>query len=194
MKIKDIFGDMPVLETDRLVLRKLTRDDAADLFEYASVPEVSKFLPWDTHETEQHTKDFIETSIEYYESGQLAPWGIALKSNDKLIGTIEFVRWLPNHFRAEIAFVLSNRFWGRGLTLEATKRVVRFGFEKMELQKIEAQARIENVQSQRVLQKLGMRFEGVLRNHWWIKDQFRDTVQYSMLKNEYLAKLGQSAD
>lgn len=194
MKTKDIFGDIPILETDRLILRKLTIEDAADLFEYASEPEVSRFLPWEKHRTSHDTEEFIRSAIESYESSHLAPWGIALRSNNKLIGTIDFVRWLPNHFRAEIGFVLSNRYWGQGLTLEATKRVVRFGFERMELQKIEAQSMIENVQSQRVLQKLGMRFEGVLRNHWWIKDQFRDTVQYSMLKNEYLSKLGQSGE
>ncbi|HET7656666.1 MAG TPA: GNAT family protein [Bacillales bacterium] len=194
MKVKDIFGDIPTLETERLILRKLTMDDAEDLFEYSSEPEVSKYLPWETHRTIGDSKEFISMVLELYETGQLAPWGIMLKENEKLVGTIDFVHWLPKHHRAEISFVLSKKFWGNGYILEATRRLLCFGFEQMELQKIEALSMIENVQSQRVLQKLGMRFEGVLRNHWWVKDRFRDIVQYSILKKEFMEKFGLPSD
>lgn len=189
MRIKDVFGNIPVLKTDRLTLRKLKMGDADDLYECSSDPEVSKFMPWETHISLKNSEEYIEMAIEHYLTGQLAPWGITLTESDKLIGTIEFVKWLPNHYRAEISFVLSKYFWGNGYILEATKRVIRFGFENMDLQKIEGLSMIENVQSQRVLQKLGMRFEGVLRNHWWIKDQFRDIVQYSILKKEFMENL-----
>lgn len=189
MRVRDVFGNIPALETDRLVLRKLGKEDASDIYACSSDPEVSKYMPWETHRSIKDSEDYIEMAIEQYELGQLAPWGITLKESEKLIGTIEYVKWLPNHYRAEISFVLSKRFWGKGYILEATKKVIQFGFSHMELQKIEALSMIENVQSQRVLQKLGMRFEGVLRNHWWIKDQFRDIVQYSILKKEFIENL-----
>lgn len=185
MEIADVYENLPALETERLKLRKLTMDDAQNLFEYASEPRVSKFVPWPTHETILNSKDFIQMALKNYESAKLAPWAIALKESNKLIGTIDFVKWLPKHYRAEVGYVLSHKYWGQGFTLEAATRVIQFGFEKMDLHRIEASFIVENVQSQRVLQKLGMTFEGISREQFFIKDRFVDLVHYAILKEEY---------
>jgi len=114
-----------------------------------------------------------------------AHWAIELKDNKKVIGTIDNVAWFPRHYNAEIGFILSKEHWGKGLINEAANKVIEFGFEKMELNKIEAPCMVENVQSQRVLQKLGMRLEGILRHKYFIKGIFRDMAVYSILKEEY---------
>lgn len=185
MKVSDVFYDLPTLETERIILRKFTLDDAKDMFEYSSVPEVSKFVPWETHKTIDDSKGFINYILKQYEDSKLAPWAIELKQNGKVIGTIDFVAWYPQHYRAEIGFILSKEHWGKGLIPEAANKVIQFGFENMELNKIKAPCMVENVQSQRVLQKLGMTLEGIMKNEYFIKGKFRDMVVYSLLKKDF---------
>jgi ribosomal-protein-alanine N-acetyltransferase len=185
MKIEDIYHDLPTLETERLLLRKFTLDDAEDVFDYASEPDVSRFVPWEAHQSIDDSYNFIDYVLKQYEAGKLAPWAIVFKRNGKVIGTIDFVAWFPHHFRAEIGFILSKEYWGQGLIVEAAAKVIQFGFERMELNKIEASCMVENIQSQRVLQKLGMRFEGISRQKYFIKGKFWDMVNYSLLKSEY---------
>jgi [ribosomal protein S5]-alanine N-acetyltransferase len=188
MKIEDIYNDLPTLETERLILRKITLNDVQDVFNYASEPDVSRFVPWEAHQSIEDSYNFINYILKQYEEGKLAPWAIELKQNKKVIGTIDFVAWFPHHFRAEIGFILSKEYWGMGLMVEAAAKVIQFGFEKMELNKIEASCMVENVQSQGVLQKLGMRLEGISRQKYFIKGKFRDMANYSILKSEYEIK------
>ncbi|RXJ04440.1 N-acetyltransferase [Anaerobacillus alkaliphilus] len=185
MKISDVFYDLPTLETERILLRKFILNDANDMFQYSSVPEVSKFVPWETHKTVENSKDFISYILKQYEESKLAPWAIELKENRKVIGTIDFVAWFPQHYRAEIGFILSKEHWGSGLIPEAANKVIQFGFDSMELNKIKAPCMVENVQSQRVLQKLGMTLEGVMKNEYYIKGMFRDMAVYSLLKKDF---------
>ncbi|MDQ0254849.1 ribosomal-protein-alanine N-acetyltransferase [Evansella vedderi] len=185
MKISDIFHDLPTLETDRIILRKFRIEDAHDMFEYSSIPEVSQYVPWETHKSIEDSYHFLQYILKQYEEAKLAPWAIELKENEKVIGTIDFVAWFPWHYRAEIGFILSKEHWGKGLILEAAKKVTEFGFEHMELNKIKAPCMVENVQSQRVLQKLGMRLEGVLRKEYFIKGRFRGMAVYSILKEDF---------
>lgn len=185
MKIEDIYKDLPILETERLRLRKFTIDDASDMFEYSSEPDVSRYVPWETHRSIEDTNDFLKYILNQYNLGKLAPWAIEYKQQNKVIGTIDFVAWLTTHYRAEIGFILSKKYWGKGLVVEAATKVIEFGFENMELNKIEAPCMVENVQSQRVLQKLGMRLEGILKEKYFIKGKFWDLATYSILKKEY---------
>ncbi len=120
-------------------------------------------MPWDTHRSREDTKKFIAYALQQYEDHDLAPWGIEYKKNGKLIGTIDYVSWKPFHHRAEIGYVLSPDYWGQGIMTEAGNRVLAFGFEKMDLVRIYARCIVENTASARVMEKLGMSFEGILR-------------------------------
>ncbi len=188
MKISDVFSDLPTLETDRVLLRKFTRNDAADMFEYASEPDVSRFVPWETHNTIEDSQRFLDIILHQYEESKLAPWAIELKERKKVIGTIDFVAWFPGHSRAEIGFILSKDYWGNGLIPEAANKVIQFGFDHMALNKIKAPCMVENLQSQKVLQKLGMTLEGVLRDEYFIKGKYRDMAVYSLLKKDFTTK------
>lgn len=185
MKVEDIFKDLPTLETERLTLRKFTIDDRQDMFDYSSEPDVSRFVPWETHKTIEDTNDFLSYILNQYSQGKLSPWAIEYKENKKVIGTIDYVAWSPSHHRAEIGFILSKDYWGKGLIVEAASKVIKFGFNNMELNRIEAPCMVENVQSQRVLQKLGMKLEGISKEKYFIKGKFRDMATYSILKREY---------
>lgn len=189
MDIKQrIYSEVPVIETERLVLRKLERGDAADLFEYASDPAVPRFMPWEAHNTIEETNEFITFILEAYEKQQKLTWAIELKTTGKMIGTIDFIKWLPKHGRAEIAYALSRKYWGKAYMPEAAKALVAFGFNNMELNKVEASILLENSQSRSVLEKIGMSFEGVARQHFKLKDEFVDLAMYSLLKSEYLSE------
>ncbi|MBU9719851.1 MULTISPECIES: GNAT family N-acetyltransferase [Bacillaceae] len=188
MEIEDIYGDLPSLETDRLVLRKITLNDVDDMYSYSSSNDVSRYVTWDTHDSIKDTKAFVKFAKNQYENKKIAPWGIILKENDKFIGTIDFVWWKPVHKTAEIGYVLSQEYWGQGLMPEAAREIIKFGFEKMDLVRIQAKCFVENVPSQRVMEKVGMTYEGTLRKSMLVKGEHRDLKTYSILREEFEGK------
>lgn len=92
LRVEDVFGDLPVLQTERLRLRRLRLDDAGDMFEYASDPEVSRYTTWEAHKTLEDSRAFLASVIEQYNTFQVAPWGMEHKRDRKLVGTCGFLR------------------------------------------------------------------------------------------------------
>ena len=185
MEIQTIFKDLPTLETERLLLRKITLEDADDMFEYASNEVVSEYLSWEAHKSIDDSLQFIKFVLERYKKGEVAPWGIEYKKNGKFIGTINFVSWLPNDKVAEIGYAISKDYWGKGITTEAAKEVISFGFHNMDLVRIQARCDVKNIASARVLEKNGMIFEGVMRKVVYFKGRHRDLKMYSILREEF---------
>ena len=185
MKIEDIFNDLPILYTERLILRKMRLEDAEDLFEYASDPEVAKYVIWEPHKSVEDSINFLNSVITRYDKKEVSEWGLVHRENNKFIGTCGYVLWVPAHSLAEIAYALSREYWGKGLMTEAIKEVIRFGFEKMNLNRIYARCFVENIGSYKVLEKAGMKFEGILREQMFIKGRFQDMKIYSILRREY---------
>jgi [ribosomal protein S5]-alanine N-acetyltransferase len=179
------FSSLPAMETERLLLRKITMADMADIYEYGSDPLVSRYVGWPTHESMEDTQEFASHIIQQYEKESIGFWGIELKENRKLIGTIDFVSWQPKHKTAEIGYVISPDYWGKGYTSEAVKKVFSFGFIDMDLVRIQARCFLENIGSQRVMEKAGMTFEGVVRKGLYMKGKHQDLKLYSILKEEY---------
>lgn len=189
MEIEDIFSDIPILETDRLLLRKLQLDDKKDIFEYASDPLVCKYTTWSVHESIEESKNFLISVIKDYNNHLIAPWGIVDKEDNKLIGTCGFVNWIVDDDRAEIGYALSRKYWGKGYMTEAVRAVIAFGFSTMNLNRIEARCKIENIPSAKVMEKVGMKFEGILREHLFVKGIYHDLKMYSILRREWVELL-----
>jgi ribosomal-protein-alanine N-acetyltransferase len=185
MTIQDIFADLPSLSTERLVLRRMSMDDAADMFENSSDPEMTRYVGWDAHRTIEDSRAFLATVIEQYHNGHVANWGIEQRENGRLIGTCGFIYWNITHARAEIGYALGRKYWNMGYMTEAVDEVLRFGFQRMELNRIEARCEVENIASARVMEKCGMSFEGVLRQHMLVRGSFRDLKMYSILRGEW---------
>lgn len=188
MEREEIYKSIPSIQTERLILRKLVKEDGEDMFKYASEPAVSRFMPWEAHKTIEDTKGFVDLILNAYEQQRKLTWAIELKETGQMIGTIDFVSWQPKRFKAEIAYTLSHEYWGKGLMREAADGLLAFGFKEMELNKIEAPIMLENVQSRRLAKKLGMTQEGVARDHMIIKGEFVDLAMYAILKREYMAQ------
>ncbi|WP_227793570.1 GNAT family N-acetyltransferase [Paenibacillus guangzhouensis] len=184
LNVEELFRHLPRIETDHLVLRKMRRSDARDLFAYASNPEVTRYTMWNTHRTLRDSELFLDAIEQRYRDGQVTNWGIEHKSSGKFIGTCGFVYWAPEHQRAEIGYALSADFWNQGLMSEAANAVLQFGFQKMDLNRLEARCNLANTGSERVMQKLGMTYEGVIREQLFIRGQFESVKLYSILRHE----------
>jgi ribosomal-protein-alanine N-acetyltransferase len=188
-KDRGIFADLPELETERLLLRKMRLDDAEAMFAYASDPEVTRYVLWDTHRSVEDSEEFLRQATEGYERGDFGGWGVVLKDSGAFIGTCGLdAGYAPEHARAELGYVLSREHWGRGLMSEAVREVIRFGFERLELNRMEARCIAANTASARVMEKAGMTYEGTLREREFIKGAYRDMKLYSILKREYRAR------
>ncbi len=184
-KVGEILKDLPTLETDRLILRKMKPDDAEAVFAYASDPEVTCYVIWETHCTIEDSRAFLDLVLSKYESGGEPEWGIVYKGDHRFVGTCGIVSWEPYHARAELGYTLSRDYWGRGLMAEAVGAMISFGFREMNLNRIEARCIAENSASARVMEKAGMLYEGTLRQRELIKGEHRDIKVYSILRGEF---------
>ncbi|SEQ78056.1 GNAT family N-acetyltransferase [Piscibacillus halophilus] len=180
--MKNVFYPFPELETDRTILRKLTDADAIDVFAYASQEDVTKNVTWPAHQTIQDSLDFISFAKSRYEDGQVAPWGIYHKHDQKIIGTADFVWWQHHHSAAEIGYVLSPDYWGQGIMPEVVREIIRFGFEEMDLVRIQARCFEENTNSERVMKKVGMSYEGLMKKRFYVKGEHKNLKVYALTK------------
>lgn len=184
-----VFSKIPTLETERIILRKISVDDADDMYEYSKEYGVTKYLTWSPHADKGVTLDYLIYLQDRYKTGDFFDWAVVCKDTDKMIGTCGFTRF---HFKdngAEIGYVLNPNYYGKGIATEVVGRVVRFGFENLRLERIEGRFMIENEASRRVMEKNGMIFEGVRRNGMLIKGQYRNIGICSILKEDFFNKV-----
>jgi ribosomal-protein-alanine N-acetyltransferase len=183
-KVGEVLKNLPTLETDRMILRRMTPNDAEAVFAYASDPEVTRYVIWETHRSIEDSRAFLDLVTSKYESGGEPEWGIVYKGDHRFIGTCGIVSLEPHHARAELGYALSRDYWGRGLMAEAVCAMISFGFDKMNLNRIEARCIAQNTASSRVMEKAGMLYEGTLRQRELIKGEHRDIKVYSVLRDE----------
>jgi len=175
------FNPFPKLETERLVLRRLTTDDAAAVFRLRSNPETMKYVPRPLAVTVDDALGHIALIDEKINSNTGINWAITLKGNPEFIGIIGNFRIEPENYRAEIGYMLLPEFNGQGIISEAIARVVRYGFEEMRLHSIEAIIDPDNLASARVLEKNNFVKEAHLRENELYNGKFLDTVIYSII-------------
>ena len=183
--ISNIFSNVPTLETERLILRKLMVSDADDMYEYSCDPNTTAFLTWSPHPDRYYTIDYIKFVLRKYKTGDFRDWAVIHKASGKMIGTCGFTSIDLNNKKGEIGYVYNSKFWGQGIATEALECVMAFGFEKLELNRIECRYMVENAASRRVMEKAGMTFEGVHRDFLLVKEKYRDVGICSILKNEF---------
>lgn len=174
----------PTLETDRLILRQFVESDSAELKDIASAREIAEgtFLP---HPYEDgYAEDFIESQFRDYKRGSLINFAIEIKDTDKLAGSIgiSIDRKLN---QAEIGFWIGLSYWGNGYCTEAANAVLDYGFNVQELDRIYAFHFKGNSASASVLQKIGMKYEGIIKNEFWHMGKLKDTLHYGINKTEY---------
>lgn len=182
MDLKTLFTPFPILATERLKLRALELSDLDDLYEYASDPEIDRYVPWEHYQNIDEARVNLNEFLEEYEKDGLGAWGIEHRTDQKLIGIINTS--IPHRInrRVEVGYTIARPYWGQGFATEALRAVIQFGFEKMELARMEAVVLPENVASARVLEKAGMQFEGILHSYQVWRGQPRDLRMYAITR------------
>ena len=175
-------NSLPTLETPRLRIRPYTETDVTGLVPLVGAREVAATTLRIAHPyTEQDARDFLELTKE---PGKI--WlAITLRSDRRQIGGIG-LRVEDQHRHAELGYWLGVGYWQRGYATEAAREMLRYGFEDLGLHRILASHFKHNPASGRVLQKLGMRYEGCQREHLYKWEQFIDLELYGLLREEWL--------
>lgn len=177
----------PRMDTDRLVLRALLMEDADFIYKEWGDPEVTHYMrDEEPLKSLEQAKEMLQPLQTPEKMPNFKWWGIELKSEGHLIGTCGYCRWDKQHHRAEIGYDMWPNYWGQGLMPEAIQALIRYGYEKMDLNRVEATTHTENQRSQRVLEKLRFQREGILREFYCRDSIYNDQVQFSLLKSEWL--------
>lgn len=187
--IYKIFSNMPVLYTDRLVLRKISMDDTDDMYEYSKDSEVTKYLLWSPHPDKAYTFEYISYLQNRYKTGDFFDWAIICPESGKMIGTCGFTRFDFQHNSGEIGYVINPKYSGKGIATEASARIIRYGFEELALNRIECKYMIDNAASRRVMEKNGMIFEGIRRQGMLIKGNYKDIGICSILREDFFKNM-----
>lgn len=176
----------PVLETERLVLRPYTEADAPILFPLVSNPNTTRFTLWEHHKSIDDTLTFVrDYALGRYAEGVPEPLAICLNSEPaKPIGSCGCFWASCPHRTMEIGYWLAEPYWGRGIIVEAVRELVRYSFATMKPQRIQARVIDGNAASNRVLEKLGFRFEGTHRSAILRRGRFEDVHFFAMLNDE----------
>lgn len=177
------------IETERLILRRFEMEDAHDMHKnWASEDEVTKYLSWPTHGNVDITNRVLSSWIEQYGNLDYYLWGIELKEIGQVIGNIAVVGYKEGIGSASLGWCIGTRWWGQGIMVEAAEAVIKFLFEEVEFNRIGACHDTYNPNSGRVMQKIGMKYEGTLRSNGKNNQGIVDEVWYSILRNEYMER------
>ena len=177
------------IETPRLILRRLTVDDAQAMYDnWASDPEVTKYLTWPTYQHIEGARTILAEWEQNYEQDDFYQWGIVPKELGQPIGSISVVNRKDAAEKVEIGYCIGSRWWHRGIMTEALKAVIGHGFGSMNLNRIEAQHETGNPASGAVMRKCGMQREGTLRQRLYNKGRYVDMELYAILRKDYQSR------
>ena len=174
------------IETPRLILRRYAIGDAPAMFRnWASDPEVTKYLTWPAHADEEVTRRVLEDWIPRYDQPDTYHWGLESKALGELIGDIAVVHQNGDIGEAEIGWCLGRAWWGKGLMPEAGRAVLRYLFEEAGFNRVYARHDVENPKSGRAMQKIGMTFEGIARQAGRNNRGIVDEARYAILRSDF---------
>jgi ribosomal-protein-alanine N-acetyltransferase len=175
----------PPLETERLKLIEIMPNHAESLFEILSLEEVTRYYGTDTFTSIEEAKKLIDMfQKNFYEKRSLR-WGIVLKENNKFIGTLGLNGLQLKNKKAEIGYEIHPSYWRQGYTSEAIKEVLRYSYLELKLNRVGAVVYLENQASSNLLEKLGFKKEGELRDYLFQNNSYHTTSMFSLLKREW---------
>ena len=181
-----------MIETSRLLLRPMRVDDASDLLEYQSNPDIVRYIPWPEGNAET-VKKHIERTLAHskelpLDEGDYLVLVWELKDSGKVIGQSNISMQSKEHLRGEVGWVTHQDYQRQGFAFEASKAMLKFGFEVMGLHRIVAEMDTRVPASAAVAQKLGMRKEAELKEVEYFKGEWCDMWIYAILKSEFEAR------
>ncbi|WP_342534863.1 GNAT family N-acetyltransferase [Lysinibacillus sp. FSL K6-1151] len=174
-----------ILANEKLFLREFTPHDWIDVHKYASQEIVCRYQTWGPN-TEEDSKEFIQDALDEARQTPRERYVFAIIYQETLIGSVEImIRDFTNKV-GEIGYIVNPDYWGKGVATQSAQLVITFGFDTLKLHRIYATCDPRNIGSSKVLEKVGMTKEGILRENMLIKDGvWRDSFLYSVLKQEW---------
>ena len=184
----DPFADgLPALDGERVRLRAVRPDDGADLLEVFGDAGHLRYWSHGPLADPAAARTYIDGIGAGWRDRALFQWAVTEPSSDRLAGTVTLCDWDREHRRAEVGFILHPAHTGRGLARDAVRTALRFAFGAMGLWRVEADVDPDNAGSLRLLERLGFRREGVLRDRWFTFGTWKDTVLLGLLASEFEA-------
>ncbi len=177
--------DLPIFETKRLILRPFKIEDAADIFEYASDAENTKYMLFDTHKTIEDATSFINFTISKYKEKKYLDYVFVLKDSNKVIGSggVGSLDKAPHN--VEIGYIINKKYWGMGYAKEAITKIIEYCFQVLDIHRIEGRHFSENINSGKVMQKLGMKYEGEQQDKIFIRGNYINIKNYSIINPKH---------
>ena len=177
---------LPKIDANRIRLRWISAQDTDAFYTIYSNPEVMRYWSTPPLANRDAASKLIDEIHESWKRRMILKWGLALLTNDRLIGSITLFNLDFNHRRAEIGYALGREHWGQGYMNEALMAVLKYAFEVLDLHRIEADVDPRNAASIRTLEKLGFQREGYLRERWHVNGEIQDAFFYGLLKHEWI--------
>jgi len=175
------FMPFPAMVTDRLLFRQLTSGDASDIYSLRSDERVNRFLSRNQYKTFGEAGTFINKINRGISNNEWIYWGITLKEDNKLVGTICLWNIQPENYRAEIGYELHPDFWGKGIMREAMTKIIAYAFDTVKLHTLEADTDPGNFHSVSLLEKNGFVKEGLFKESVYFNGKFTDRAVYSLV-------------
>lgn len=174
------------IETDRLILRRFEYSDDDAMLRYWIADEKIQFMYSEpVYTTKEEVNTLLKKYIGSYENNDYYRWAIILKSSGECIGQIAyFLVDSKNHF-AEIEYCIGSDFQCQGFATEATKAVIGYGFNRINLHKVQICTKTVNKASKRVIEKCGFTYEGTLRDYFYMNGEYVGRLYFSMLRKEF---------
>lgn len=171
------------IETTRLTLRRLAATDAEMMFRnWTSDVNVTRFLRWNAHTSVDDTKKMIQQWIDHYSNDATYYWGIYLKDGE-MIGSIGVTITSEHDCSGSLGYKIGSRWWNQGYASEAAKAVIEYMFSNTDIERIDAFSSVKNAASGKVMEKIGMQYEGLLRHYYKTRDGFHDCRLYGIIRS-----------
>ena len=180
------FSHFPILESERLILRQIVEADAEDWLAVWNHEDVMRYMiDFDaTPEKREDVLPIIDWADDIFVKQTGLRWAVTLKTNNLLLGSVGFHLYHKNHRCAEIGYELHREYWRKGIMSEAVSKVLDFGFNQLNLHRIEANVTVGNEASAGLLQKLGFTREGTWRDKVYNQGRFHSLWQFGLLEDE----------
>lgn len=178
------FSPFPILETDRLLLRRVSENDVNEILELRSNPETMKYIPRPLLKNNQDALDHYKMIDEAIENNTGINWAVTIKGNPKLLGIVGFYRIQRENYRAEIGYMILPEFQGMGIITETIQILLEYAFSQLNLHSVEAVIDPENIASEKVLQKCKFVKEAHFKENEFYDGKFWDSVIYSLLNKK----------
>ncbi len=179
------WNQLPIINTDRIALRAISAADVDDFFAVYSNPEVMRYWSTPPLANREAASKLISEIHKDIEQHEILKWGIALQTDDRLIGSVTLFHMDFTHKRAEIGYALGRDHWGHGYMQETLKAVLNYAFDVLNLHRIEADVDPRNTASVKTVERLGFQREGYLRERWQVNGEIQDAFFFGLLRQDW---------